>query len=177
MLVIRFERVQYADIRRRYVTGPTVKVGEEKDMSAVYGAEHLLRMLGNFYLPSILVKTKIMSNYSESPHHDRSLEHGPGVCPRSTRLRTGINEVNSFFIMKPFLCLLIVLLSAFFSHQLHDTRKGSYISKRIRDDFYPLSKRISILIRWYKYQILFFAFDVCRYVAIFVALYQNACTL
>ncbi|GJJ14293.1 hypothetical protein Clacol_008557 [Clathrus columnatus] len=44
-LLYRFERMQYAEIRRRYVTGPMVKVGEEKDMSAVYGAEHLLRMI------------------------------------------------------------------------------------------------------------------------------------
>ena len=33
-------------MRRRYVTGPTVIVGQEKEMSSVYGAEHLLRMLG-----------------------------------------------------------------------------------------------------------------------------------
>jgi len=44
-LLYRFERPQYADIRRRYVTGPTVQVGQEKEMSAIYGAEHLLRML------------------------------------------------------------------------------------------------------------------------------------
>ncbi|KAI0037703.1 MRG-domain-containing protein [Auriscalpium vulgare] len=44
-LLYRFERPQYADIRRRYVTGPTVKIGEELEMSEVYGAEHLLRML------------------------------------------------------------------------------------------------------------------------------------
>lgn len=45
-LLYRFERTQYADIRKQYVTGPTVVVGQEKEMSAVYGAEHLLRMLG-----------------------------------------------------------------------------------------------------------------------------------
>jgi len=44
-LLYRFERVQYAEIRKRYITGPKVKVGEEKEMSAIYGAEHLLRML------------------------------------------------------------------------------------------------------------------------------------
>ncbi len=45
-LLYRFERPQYAEIRKKYVTGPTVKVGQEKEMSAIYGAEHLLRMLG-----------------------------------------------------------------------------------------------------------------------------------
>ena len=45
-LLYRFERPQFAEIRRQYVTGQTVVVGQEKDMSAVYGAEHLLRMLG-----------------------------------------------------------------------------------------------------------------------------------
>lgn len=45
-LLYRFERPQYAEIRKQYVTGPKVLVGKEKDMSAIYGAEHLLRMLG-----------------------------------------------------------------------------------------------------------------------------------
>jgi len=44
-LLYRFERPQYAEIRKKYVTGPTVVVGQEKEMSAIYGAEHLLRML------------------------------------------------------------------------------------------------------------------------------------
>lgn len=47
-LLYRFERPQYAEIRKAYVTGPKVQVGQEKDMSSVYGAEHLLRMLGMF---------------------------------------------------------------------------------------------------------------------------------
>ncbi|CDO76905.1 hypothetical protein BN946_scf184594.g12 [Trametes cinnabarina] len=44
-LLYRFERPQYAEIRKKYVTGPTVQVGQEKEMSQIYGAEHLLRML------------------------------------------------------------------------------------------------------------------------------------
>ncbi|KIP01536.1 hypothetical protein PHLGIDRAFT_32514 [Phlebiopsis gigantea 11061_1 CR5-6] len=44
-LLYRFERPQYAEIRRQYVTGQNVIVGQEKEMSTVYGAEHLLRML------------------------------------------------------------------------------------------------------------------------------------
>ncbi|KAF9221057.1 MRG-domain-containing protein [Gyrodon lividus] len=44
-LLYRFERPQYAEIRKAYVTGPKVQVGQEKDMSAIYGAEHLSRML------------------------------------------------------------------------------------------------------------------------------------
>jgi mortality factor 4-like protein 1 len=45
-LLYRSERNQYADVKKRYVSGPKVKVGEEKNMSEVYGAEHLSRMLG-----------------------------------------------------------------------------------------------------------------------------------
>lgn len=45
-LLYRFERVQYAHVRRQYWTGPKVIVGQEKEMSLIYGAEHLLRMLG-----------------------------------------------------------------------------------------------------------------------------------
>ncbi|KAI0791376.1 MRG-domain-containing protein [Abortiporus biennis] len=44
-LLYRFERPQYAEMRRIYVTGQDVIIGQEKDMSQVYGAEHLLRML------------------------------------------------------------------------------------------------------------------------------------
>ncbi|KAI8977862.1 MRG-domain-containing protein [Trametes punicea] len=44
-LLYRFERPQYAEIRKKYVTGPTVQVGQEKEMSQIYGAEHFLRML------------------------------------------------------------------------------------------------------------------------------------
>ncbi|KAG1750642.1 MRG-domain-containing protein [Suillus paluster] len=44
-LLYRFERPQYAEMRKQYVTGPKVLVGLEKDMSSIYGAEHLLRML------------------------------------------------------------------------------------------------------------------------------------
>jgi mortality factor 4-like protein 1 len=49
-LLYRFERPQYAEIRKKYVTGPKVVVGQEKEMSAIYGAEHLLRMLGVCFL-------------------------------------------------------------------------------------------------------------------------------
>jgi len=44
-LLYRFERPQYAAIRKRYITGPNVKPGTEVDMSTVYGSEHFLRML------------------------------------------------------------------------------------------------------------------------------------
>lgn len=47
-LLYRFERPQYAEIRKRFITGPKVIIGQEKEMSAIYGAEHLLRMLGMF---------------------------------------------------------------------------------------------------------------------------------
>jgi len=45
-LLYRFERPQYAAIRKEYITGGHVVLGSEKEMSEVYGAEHLLRMLG-----------------------------------------------------------------------------------------------------------------------------------
>jgi mortality factor 4-like protein 1 len=47
-LLYRFERPQLADVKKKYRTGQEVKPGQEKDMSAVYGAEHLLRLLGTF---------------------------------------------------------------------------------------------------------------------------------
>ena len=45
-LLYRFERGQYAQVRHDYWTGPKVIVGTEKEMCSIYGAEHLLRMLG-----------------------------------------------------------------------------------------------------------------------------------
>ena len=48
-LLYRFERPQFAEVRTRYITGQSVKIGEEKEMSEVYGAEHLLRMIGRSF--------------------------------------------------------------------------------------------------------------------------------
>ncbi|KAK7049591.1 Esa1p-associated factor [Paramarasmius palmivorus] len=56
-LLYRFERPQYAGIRKQYITGQTVKVGEEKEMSVVYGAEHLLRMLVS--LPQLIMNSQM----------------------------------------------------------------------------------------------------------------------
>lgn len=53
-LLYRFERPQYAEIRRQYITGPKVIVGQEKEMSSIYGAEHLLRMLGTHVTVTLL---------------------------------------------------------------------------------------------------------------------------
>jgi mortality factor 4-like protein 1 len=40
---------QYAQIRKQFWTGQDVVIGiTEKEMSSIYGAEHLLRMLGAF---------------------------------------------------------------------------------------------------------------------------------
>ena len=56
-LLYRFERAQYAQVRHDYWTGPKVVVGTEKEMCLIYGAEHLLRMLGMlllFFCPCLL---------------------------------------------------------------------------------------------------------------------------
>jgi len=49
-LLYRFERPQYAAVRKEYITGGHVVLGTEKEMSQVYGAEHLLRMIGEVNL-------------------------------------------------------------------------------------------------------------------------------
>ncbi|KAF8734423.1 MRG protein, partial [Rhizoctonia solani] len=54
-LLYRFERAQYMELRRRYVAGPQVMAGEPKDLSTIYGAEHLLRLIVN--LPSMIAQT------------------------------------------------------------------------------------------------------------------------
>ncbi|KAF9523031.1 MRG-domain-containing protein [Crepidotus variabilis] len=60
-LLYRFERIQYATVRRTYYTGQHVIVGQtEKEMSEIYGAEHLLRMLVN--LPQMISQTMLDSD-------------------------------------------------------------------------------------------------------------------
>ncbi|KAF4622537.1 hypothetical protein D9613_009180 [Agrocybe pediades] len=58
-LLYRFERPQYAKMRREYWTGPHVIAGQEKEMSYIYGAEHLLRMLVS--LPQMIAATTLDS--------------------------------------------------------------------------------------------------------------------
>ena len=65
-LLYRFERPQYAEIRKRFVTGPSVKVGTEKEMSAVYGAEHLLRMIGKTHVEDLRSIETLIPPHSES---------------------------------------------------------------------------------------------------------------
>ncbi|TFK24452.1 MRG-domain-containing protein [Coprinopsis marcescibilis] len=56
-LLYRFERLQYSHVRKEYWTGQQVVIGTEKEMSFIYGAEHLLRMLVN--LPSMISQTSL----------------------------------------------------------------------------------------------------------------------
>lgn len=59
-LLYRFERVQYADMRRRFWTGQEVIVGQtDKEVSFIYGAEHLLRMLGEFELDAFVLAVQL----------------------------------------------------------------------------------------------------------------------
>ncbi|KAJ7034745.1 MRG-domain-containing protein [Mycena alexandri] len=56
-LLYRFERPQYTDIRSQYITGQKVIIGQEKEMSEIYGAEHLLRMLVT--LPTMIAQSTL----------------------------------------------------------------------------------------------------------------------
>lgn len=108
-LLYRFERPQYLEQRRRYVSGRHVIVGQEKEMSQVYGAEHLLRMIGEFICsssdtPIMLLCLNIFIIY---PNNLVSL---PNMVAQSTMdqesvtiLKEYVNElmkyVLSFFIL------------------------------------------------------------------------------
>lgn len=86
-LLYRFERPQYAGIRKQYVTGPNVVIGQEKDMSAIYGAEHLLRMLGEIYLLICLLCQYLMTLfYSKSSSDGREFNDGSRVCDSGSGL-------------------------------------------------------------------------------------------
>ncbi|PPQ71165.1 hypothetical protein CVT26_011026 [Gymnopilus dilepis] len=56
-LLYRFERIQYAGVRKEHWTGQHVVIGTEKEMSFIYGAEHLLRMLVT--LPQMIANTTL----------------------------------------------------------------------------------------------------------------------
>ncbi|KAJ4492676.1 MRG-domain-containing protein [Lentinula edodes] len=58
-LLYRFERYQYAEVRKKYITGPQVKIEESSDieMSSIYGGEHLLRMLVS--LPQMVANSQM----------------------------------------------------------------------------------------------------------------------
>jgi mortality factor 4-like protein 1 len=47
-LLYRFERPQFGDVKTQIRTGQNIVIGQEKEVSVVYGAEHLLRMIGAF---------------------------------------------------------------------------------------------------------------------------------
>ena len=89
-LLYRFERPQYAEIRKQFVTGPSVKVGTEKEMSAVYGAEHLLRMIGTYaHINDLHLVQTLIRPYSEPTTAGFHLQHGSrvggdcqGLCTR-----------------------------------------------------------------------------------------------
>ncbi len=45
-LLYRFERAQYADIRRQFIESPDLPPEQRKFESQIYGAEHLVRLIG-----------------------------------------------------------------------------------------------------------------------------------
>lgn len=58
-LLYRHERKQYSDIRKRYFTGSHVIIGvdDAREMSHIYGAEHLLRMIVS--LPGMVAQSSL----------------------------------------------------------------------------------------------------------------------
>jgi len=51
-LLYRFERAQYADIRRQFIESPDLPPEQWKSESQIYGAEHLVRLIGRCFLCS-----------------------------------------------------------------------------------------------------------------------------
>ena len=95
-LLYRFERPQYAEIRKKYVTGPTVQVGQEKEMSAIYGAEHFLRMLGtsSWSRHSLPLCMLIVNHLSESTADGCEFLYGRRISGAAERLRERTTAVR-----------------------------------------------------------------------------------
>lgn len=74
-------------MRKQFVTGQKVIIGEEREPSAIYGAEHLLRMLGKnvsrHFASSLMTDGFICS---EPPTDGRQLDNGRRVCDPSEGL-------------------------------------------------------------------------------------------
>ncbi|KAJ7143634.1 MRG-domain-containing protein [Mycena crocata] len=62
-LLYRAERLQYNNVRAKYITGQKVIIGSEKEMSEVYGAEHLLRLLVT--LPTMIAQSVLDSESTD----------------------------------------------------------------------------------------------------------------
>lgn len=78
-LLYRFERPQYASVRKQYITGSHVIVGQEKEMSQIYGAEHFLRMLGKLCAGLTLSVFLVTEGLSSLPStNDRMFDTGYG---------------------------------------------------------------------------------------------------
>jgi hypothetical protein len=136
-LLYRSERLQYAEIRKQYVTGPTVKVGEEKDMSTIYGAEHLVRLLGKLSCRRTRRGTEpsLLSEYA-GRHLPLHYGHGvdtpsPGLHQRSTR----VNSITSV-LCSPWLNIIQVVSEA----------EGATVPVGVRDSKPAIYKRVSHLI-------------------------------
>jgi len=48
-LLYRFERAQYADVRRRFIESPDLPPEQRKSESQIYGAEHLVRLISKCF--------------------------------------------------------------------------------------------------------------------------------
>jgi hypothetical protein len=84
------------------VTGPNVIVGQEKEMSVVYGAEHLLRMLGAF-LPLSNRYSGVIPRSSKPSPNGRKLRNGHGIyrtreglCERAHAVRFPMSLLHDF---------------------------------------------------------------------------------
>lgn len=104
-LLYRFERPQYAEIRKAYVTGPKVQVGQEKDMSSIYGAEHLLRMLGTFFI--MLLDLAVTGPFSEFTANGCQLDDGCGehrvgerLCERAAHVCVCFSSSHADWLTK-----------------------------------------------------------------------------
>jgi mortality factor 4-like protein 1 len=94
-LLYRSERLQYSDIRKEFVTGPTVKVGQERDMSTIYGAEHLVRLLGTPLFLSHTIRGSDNPSNSEHASGHRAFQHGYRIYVSRSRLRQRLIDVRS----------------------------------------------------------------------------------
>ena len=125
------------------MTGPTVKVGEEKEMSCIYGAEHLLRMIGMHQLPIIAVIRKLQQIwYAVSLP---SMIGNSNMDPETVAvLRDYVHELMGCVPPVVTICATLSHLNAFYAtHQLHGPGPRSCISTGVRDGKFTISTYIS----------------------------------
>lgn len=112
------------------MTGQTVKIPEQKEMSAVYGAEHLLRMIGaSIWIQNSCNNCTKLSFCSESASDGSELDDGSGIGAHPAGICPGVDEVR---LLSPHLAEILIKLYPLASWSLSENVCSNRSTRRRR---------------------------------------------